>query len=355
MRTRKLLSAFLLGLFFAMTLVPAQAAPKYKVTLLGPLAIREISQINDFGWMTGTRVDANNVPHPIIHFGSVYTDLGDLGGTNSNVAYGINHYGDAAGSVGISNGPGVAAIFSNGKVKVLGTLLSGPTPLGKGGSFAAGINNSMQVAGWSYANARRGATTLPVHAFRYDGSMHDLGTLGGTNSFAAGINNAGQILGDSDTAGNKARHAFIYANGVMTDLGGIPGFEWFESSGINNLGQATGTMYLGVSDPNGGIYLSPPHAFLYKNGAIKDIGSLPGGASAHAYGINDNGQIVGASQGAGFLYSNGVMMNLNDFFDHNLFPFTVEHADAINNAGQIVAYGWSDTNHHHWYVRLDPI
>ena len=32
---------------------------------------------------------------------------------------------------------------------------------------------------------------------------------------------------------------------------------------------------------------------------VTDLGTLPGGASSNAYGINDSGQVVGSSQVAG--------------------------------------------------------
>ena len=47
--------------------------------------------------------------------------------------------------------------------------------------------------------------------------MTDLGTLGGQNSFAYGINSSGLIVGSTSTS-NGSGAAFIYSNGVMTDL-----------------------------------------------------------------------------------------------------------------------------------------
>ena len=53
-------------------------------------------------------------------------------------------------------------------------------------------------------------------AFLYsNGTMQDLGTLGGTESFAYGINDSGQVVGWSYTTGDSYSHAFLYSSGTM--------------------------------------------------------------------------------------------------------------------------------------------
>jgi probable HAF family extracellular repeat protein len=82
----------------------------------------------------------------------------------------------------------------------------------------------------------------------YDTSMHDLGTLaGGHNSWAYGINSSGQIVGWGDTAVRSNDHAFIYANGTMTDLNKLltgsvksSGVILTTAYGINDKGQIVG-------------------------------------------------------------------------------------------------------------------
>lgn len=112
-------------------------------------------------------------------------------------------------------------------------------------SFAHGINNAGSVVGsitWNSVN----------HAFRYDGApfeegtLQDLGTLGGLRSTAYGINDLGQVVGYSLTANGSTR-AFLYEGevghaGTMYDLG-VPSPEYSSSSAsaINSSGVIVGT------------------------------------------------------------------------------------------------------------------
>jgi probable HAF family extracellular repeat protein len=121
-------------------------------------------------------------------------------------------------------------------------------------------------------------------------------------------------------------HAFLYSNGHMTDLGTLPGLYNSEGHSINNAGQVTG--------------FSEVDAFIYTNGHMTDLGTLPGFISSIGNAINDVGQVTG-TVGNGkfshaFLYSNGHMMDLG-----TLPGFTDSVGNSINNAGQVT--GDSDT------------
>ena len=110
----------------------------------------------------------------------------------------------------------------------------------------------------------------------------------------------------------------------MTDLGGGGSV----GNAINNAGQITG-----VFDVAGSFF---GHAFLYKDGVLIDLGTLPGKNGSGGTAINNAGQIVGSSGGSPFLYSNGAMTDLNSLIDPTL-QLTLMEATGINDLGQIVA------------------
>ena len=77
---------------------------------------------------------------------------------------------------------------------------------------------------------------------------------------------------------------------------------------INNAGQIAG-----ISDPPGD---ATTYAVLWQNGAMTNLGVLPGDVLSIAYDINASGQVVGVSCDANFncrafLWDKGVMMDLN--------------------------------------------
>jgi probable HAF family extracellular repeat protein len=117
------------------------------------------------------------------------------------------------------------------------------------------INNVSQVVG--HAKTASGATHAFLWQLNANGVpvMRDLGTLGGTNSYATAVNDAGWVVGYSDvgrtlqdaTGTYIIKHAFLWANGVMYDLGVhndfydypfIDSYPFSKAVGIN----ATGTL-----------------------------------------------------------------------------------------------------------------
>ncbi len=112
--------------------------------------------------------------------------------------------------------------------------------------------------------------------------MQDLGTLGGTYSAAFAISETGEVTGESSDGGLK--HAFLWRDGVMQDLGLLPGYSASPGIVINPRGDVAGQ----TSDPSKyGV-----HAFFWSDGALRDLGTL-GGPSTIVQALGARGQVAG--------------------------------------------------------------
>jgi probable HAF family extracellular repeat protein len=166
----------------------------------------------------------------------------------------------------------------------------------------------------------------------------DLGRLGGSMSFGFGVNNLGQVAGQSDLPGDGQDRAFLYSNGIMQDLGTLPGDFLSLGRAVNDLGQVTGT-----SDG-----ISASYAMLYSNGVMQSLGSFGGNTSA-AFGINNSGQITGYafySNGIShaFLYSNGTMRDIGALGGSSSW------GNSINASGQITGTATLATANEHAFL-----
>ena len=142
-------------------------------------------------------------------------------------------------------------------------------------------------------------------------------------------------------------HAFLWQNGVMTDLGVLPGEEDSGASAINNLGQIVGSS--GRIDPE--TYEVTSRSFIYQDGVMTAL-PVPSSES-YAGDINDSGVVVGTMRAPGgvgnyraYIYADGVVTNLN-----NLIPpgsgLDLIYATGINNAGQIVGVAYDSRMSYH--------
>src|SRR5262249_33227219 len=111
----------------------------------------------------------------------------------------------------------------------------------------------------------------------------------GTSSIANAINNKDQAVGQSNLPGDTTFHAFLWQNGVMTDLGTLPGHSSSAAFGINSKGQIVGQSCSDVEC----------RAFLWQDGVMTDLNDLiPADSSLFLFepvSINSRGQIAGAA------------------------------------------------------------
>jgi probable HAF family extracellular repeat protein len=184
------------------------------------------------------------------------------------------------------------------------------------------------------------------HGFAYlNGTIRDLRPLpGDTLSAALGINDAGDIVGASGICGNAntigfgiTQHAVLWRkDGTPINLGNLGGTPSnsslaFVATDINNSGQICG-----FSDLKGDL---TNHAFFWEDGVMTDLGTLPGDYSSFAWGIGASGQVLGQScdiqnNCRGFIWQNGVMTDVNSLLPSGSALYVVD-ANFINAAGEI--------------------
>jgi probable HAF family extracellular repeat protein len=331
---------------------PAKAQRTYTVTDLGSVAGTFQTDAEDINNRGEATVDSIGSFFPVVQsFGFVskggqITLLPSLGG-QFTFAFGINNAGTVVGSANFAGDTiGHAALWDRNAntVNDLGTL-GGPT------STAIWINDRGQVVGSSVI-----ANGVDTHAFLLDkGKMSDLGTLGGSTSSAGTVSNNGIVIGESDIStaidpmfGIPQFHGFVWNRGVLTDMGEIFGGHFNLPFGINNQGDI-----IGAADVAGDL---TGHAFIIRGGKLTDLGTLPEDTNSAANAMNNSGQIVGMSSLAfgpefgvppiltaqcpchAVIWENGKITDLN-----TLIPATsgwqLSVASDINDRGQIIGNG----------------
>ena len=308
-----------------------------------------VSGLNAQGWVAG--VSQNGETDPVLGFpnahGVLWTehdtiDLGTLGGFQSN-AISVNDYGQVVGFSTVDTTPDPfsflgatthAFLWEKGAMRDLGTL-GGPD------SFPGlgGINERKNVVvGGSYINSTPNLSTgLPtMDPFLWkNGTMLDLGTLGGTFGSASVANNRGQIVGLSNLAGDLTFHSFIWESGVMTDLGSLGG-QNVTANWLNDHGEVVGRSDLPTAGKFG--------AFRWKNGSMKYLGTVGSDPCSSARAINLHGQVVGSSSDCtnplhAFLWEpNEPMVDLNSLVKTRS-GFQMLIAYNINDRGEIAGTG----------------
>jgi probable HAF family extracellular repeat protein len=154
-----------------------------------------------------------------------------------------------------------------------------------GGSWSSGyaVNDAAQVAGYSLT--KDGAFA----AFRWDqqNGMRRLdGPNGSTDSRAFGINGAGAVAGSYRNSSGDFRAAMWDSDGTVVDIGSLGGGYSF-GYGINDDGSVVGFSYDG---------LGRQRAFIWTGGMLFDLNSLVNDVDwsfTAAYAINAKGQIAG--------------------------------------------------------------
>jgi probable HAF family extracellular repeat protein len=338
------------------------------------------ASINNIGWIAGDALQAEsgNV-HAELWLGTSF-DLGTFGGPNSVVAWpNKNNRGQIAGiaetadmnplneawSCAQANFPTITNHVCFGFLWEAGVMTAFPPLSGGIDSYAAGINNKGQVAGWA-ENGVHDPTcnnTPPVNqVLQFEavvwgpklGEMAQLSPLApDPDSAATAINDKGQIVGISGLCANaagstSAEHAVLWENKYAPpiDLGNFDGgLAWNTPTALNNRGQVVG---FGNQQGSPANSFNPIGFFWDRAHAIQPIPPIGDDKQSWAWGINEHGQVVGQSfnliTGAAraFLYEKGLLTDLNALIQPNS-SLQLLLANDINDAGEIVGFAL-DTN-----------
>lgn len=204
-----------------------------------------------------------------------------------------------------------------------------------------------------------GTTMTPAQSTRQY-HVINLSSLGGAVSRGNSINHKGTVAGYSNLPGNHSRHAVLWQNGSMLDLGTLGG----PNSGViwpvkNDKGVIVGIAQTAIPDPLGepwssSIFFPEPNnigyscrGFIWKNGVMRALPTL-GGNHGFASGVNNRGQIIGWAENKvrdptcvppQVLQFRAVIWGPRDSQIQELLPLhgdTSSAATAINNKGQVV-------------------
>jgi probable HAF family extracellular repeat protein len=303
------------------------------------------NSINNQSWAAGYSRLPDRNRHATLWRNGVLTDLYTLGGPNSSVTWNVKN--TAGIIVGISqtattpepNGENwsSAAFYSTpnnvgyinlGFVWQQGQMRGLPPFPGGNNGFATGANNLGQVVGWA-ENGVHDSTCCCTQVLQFrpavwtlgpPDQIHDLPLIRvDTSGAATAINDSGQIVGisgicDQAVGRHTAKHAVLWENGKVTDLGTFPAAWWNTPTAINQHGDVVGF----AGDPafvEGDVL----HAFMWtREDGLRPLKPLKGRTPQHvdseAYGINERRQVVGVSCDADQVDCRAVV------WDHGAYP-----------------------------------
>jgi probable HAF family extracellular repeat protein len=329
------------------------------------------NSINNQTWVAGySRLAGDQTRHAALWRSGLLSDLGTLGGPNSSVTWNVKNtegvivgisqtadpepLGEFWSSAAFYGAPFNIGFINLGFVWEQNQMRGLPNFPGGNNGFATGANNLRQAVGWA-ENDIHDPTCVSPQVLQFRPAMWTLGPPdqiqdlplipGDTSGAATAINDNGQIVGisgicDQAIGRHTAKHAVLWENGGVTDLGNL-GAEWWNTpTAINQRGDIVGF----AGDPafvEGDIV----HAFMWtKEDGIRALKPLPRHTPPHvdseAYGINEARQVVGVSCDADFVDCRAVVWNhgntptdLNDL--KGSYAPRLESAKDINDNGEI--------------------
>ncbi len=381
-RGSELLFVVLLGLCYGAALAPAhaqrpeatKAKMQYEVSNLPDFGGTSSggNSINDQSWVAGYSRLPDRNRHATLWRSGLLSDLGTLGGPNSSVTWNVKNtqgvivgisqtadpepLGESWSSAAFYSTPNNVGYINLGFVweQSLGQMRGLPNFPGGNNGFATGANNLGQVVGWA-ENGVHDPECCCTQVLQFRPAVWELGPPdqihdlplfpGDTSGAATAINDNGQIVGisgicDQAVGRHTAKHAVLWENGGVTNVGNLGAQWWNTPTAINQRGDIVGF----AGDPafvEGDIL----HAFMWtREDGIRHLKPLPNRTPKHvdseAYGINEARQVVGVSCDADGVDCRAVIWDhgntptdLNEL--KGSYSARLESAKDINDNGEI--------------------
>lgn len=246
-------------------------------------------------------------------------EIRDMGAVRGHVfakACAISDDGRVAGQ----SGPHMVVWRPNCDVECLCT-----SPEERSDEIAAVNDNGQMVGKRSYAKSGDQKAML----WDADGKPVELGAFGGKVSEANAINDAGVVVGSANDAGGNARAFLWKPSGGMIRLATLKD-GWSAAYDINKSGQIAG-------------YSSTSAVMWEADGSIRDLGTLNGYWRSTAFGLNNNGMVVGAAtdsagKSRAFVWTQDAGMKELV----SLAGWDEVRAEDVNDAGVIVGWARND-------------
>lgn len=181
---------------------------------------------------------------------------------------------------------------------------------------------------------------LPAVAPVYQ--LVEIATLGGTESFATAISDNGWIVGGARLprpVGSTTSYTRAFRTQIgeaMEDLGVLPGLGFSAAYGVNDNGEV-----VGISSSTASLFGSTAQPFMHRNSTMIDLDPFNFGVHAGAAGVNNAGWVVGTNSFVGtgsvesFKWRTGAPVNLPNF---NGDTCRISYGTGINQRGDAVGY-----------------
>jgi probable HAF family extracellular repeat protein len=379
-----LVSSFSLLVSLGAAAQAQNATARYVVRDLGALPGGGFSQpgtVNEAGVVAGLSTASDGIQHAVLWVGDQIVDLNRSGDHGLNAgAFGINAFFRVSLQTETSaydpNGEDFCAYGTHRVCKAAvwqGGRFIGLRTLGGNNSTVGKVNGRGQIPGVAETGTADSAcaSRLPAQKLQYQAvvwgpDLHRVRALPllGTDtvSVALWMNDKGQVVGASGNCNNTnpppitaGPHAILWeADGTPVDLGNLGSSAVNAAIGINNRGEVVGASSLrDNSTPFNGT-----HGFLWtRQHRMKDLGTLSGDVASAAFAINDAGEIVGISiDSAGnpraVYWHNGIPVDLNTQVASGSNLYLLWAAD-INNCGEVTGWGVdTSTGEIHTYLAV---